>query len=250
MTVRGEAKLRQGDLSGGLADYREALHVSPSSACNWADRGDESFRRGDFDGATVEYSEAIRLDQGRSTSWCGRGAARLARGDCKSAMADCEEALRANPNLVPALRLRGAVRLRQCECDEAVADCRAAVKLDPRDALAWHILGEALTSKGDCSGVAEKDGPCLKALRLDPRLAVTRSLCKGRQCDKHVERAGELELLVFDSCLGPAWFDEGSAKLERSPYDHAAEDVRIALKMNPRLSLDFFRFERRRQGKI
>jgi tetratricopeptide (TPR) repeat protein len=61
LELRGEAKLRKGDLNGAIADFSQAIRVNPQYGLAYRNRGNAKRKKGDLDGAIADYNQAIKL---------------------------------------------------------------------------------------------------------------------------------------------------------------------------------------------
>ncbi|MGE3149924.1 MAG: tetratricopeptide repeat protein [Pseudorhodoplanes sp.] len=91
---RGNAYRAQRAFARAIADYDEALRLSPENAMAYADRGVAYANQGDHRRAIVDYSEAIRLNPRDQGFYRLRALAHYQLGDRARSDADNAEATR------------------------------------------------------------------------------------------------------------------------------------------------------------
>src|SRR6266576_2947591 len=70
---------------------------SPQTGSDYVNRGNTRFEAGDFDGAIADFTEAIELTPGDSNAYFNRAYAKASLGDHQGAIVDYTESLRLNP---------------------------------------------------------------------------------------------------------------------------------------------------------
>ncbi|MCX6772056.1 MAG: hypothetical protein NTX79_08480 [Candidatus Micrarchaeota archaeon] len=85
---RGFAKSRLKDYEGAIADYGEAIRLSPKDAGAFQNRGIDKLHLGDPKGAIEDCSMAISLDPFNADAYFNRGNVKQALGDKKGAKED------------------------------------------------------------------------------------------------------------------------------------------------------------------
>jgi tetratricopeptide (TPR) repeat protein len=166
--LRGDAYRLAGDLGRALSEYDEVVRLAPRSAAARNNRGLTHHQKGDHDRAIDDFTEAVRIDPRLAVAFLNRGAARQARDDVDGAIADYTEALRLEPSSAVAFNNRGLCHLDRQEIDRALADFESSLRLDPRSAAAWNNRGLAAGKKGDhARAVAD----FTRAIALDGKFA-------------------------------------------------------------------------------
>ncbi len=84
---RGAARVRTGDVSGGLADYTRALELDPADADIYYNRGNAFMLMGKPAEAIADYTRALELRPTNAAAYFNRGTAR-AVGDIAGARDD------------------------------------------------------------------------------------------------------------------------------------------------------------------
>jgi tetratricopeptide (TPR) repeat protein len=101
----------------------------------WAynNRGIAWRHKGDYSRAIADYDEAIRLTPEFWLAYANRGVAWNGKGDHNRAIADYDEAIKLNPKRAHAYRLRAVSKLYSGLLSEALADLDHASEIDPKD---------------------------------------------------------------------------------------------------------------------
>jgi tetratricopeptide (TPR) repeat protein len=93
LKMRGNALREQGDLSGALEQYSEAVTVRPDYAIAYNNRGWANFLLGNDEPALADYTLAISVDPSLAYAFNNRGLLYQFRGDLRLAASDFERAL-------------------------------------------------------------------------------------------------------------------------------------------------------------
>ena len=94
-------------------------------------RGRAAFARKDFDRAIADFGEAIKLSPKDAIAFAHRCEAYESKEDHAAAIADCTEAIRIDPNYGLAYNNRGVASHGLHDYDAALADHAEAIRLDP-----------------------------------------------------------------------------------------------------------------------
>lgn len=90
---RGLGYLDKKDLDLALADFSEAIKISPGYVRALDNRADVYREKKEFDLALKDYNEALRLDSSHISAYVNRGILHKLRGDTQSARADFQTVL-------------------------------------------------------------------------------------------------------------------------------------------------------------
>ena len=130
---RDQARARQNDMKGALADYDEAVRLSPDDATSahpMTLRGGARLALGDVAGARADLDAAIRIRPNSMEAWAGRALVRRKAGDLKGALSDTDEAVRQSESGSPSaqgfMRAQRA-RILRAQGDRAQGDLTAAL---------------------------------------------------------------------------------------------------------------------------
>src|SRR5260370_15309357 len=89
----GNAWRSKGDYARAIADYDEAIRLTPKEAYAYQNRGIAKQALGDLDGALADINEAIRLNPALPTPLINRTVIWRAKGDFDRAISDATEAI-------------------------------------------------------------------------------------------------------------------------------------------------------------
>jgi tetratricopeptide (TPR) repeat protein len=142
--------------SGKVAGYDLAV--------NYVNRGANYSIKGDLDAAMADYNEAIRLSPNFSNAFTHRGNLYADKGNLDLALSDYNEAIRLEPNAISFLD-RGNLYSGKGDFDSAIADYNEAVRLNPKYAKAFYNRGITKRSKGDVAG---GDADIAEAVAIQP----------------------------------------------------------------------------------
>lgn len=151
---RGRAKFADKNLTGSIADYSEAIRLSPLTADLYVQRGHVYIVSNQLDAAISDLTEAIRLNPSSAQAFSNRGVAYVKKRDFDRAIDDYTAAIALFP--FPELYAnRGFIYEVQGRSHEAIDDFQYALLHDPsligaRDALKRLGASEdAVTSKAN-----------------------------------------------------------------------------------------------------
>ena len=264
--VRGPLYVNRGDTDKGIADFTEAIRLTPKDAVAYRDRGMAHLNKGDFDKALADLSAAIRLDPSDASAYFFRGFAEEHKGDLKRAIADLTEAIRLNPAYAEAYRNRGWAYGEQGNFDKALVDLTATVRLAPNDPDAQNCLA-ACKKKRDHEEVIAHFDAVIRAnpknaeayqsramvyvgnsdfdkaiadyakaieLRPTPEAYTARAAIHANkgQCDKAIADYNNAIRLASKSA--PLYVCRGTVYFWKGDFAQALADARAAVKLDPK----------------
>jgi tetratricopeptide (TPR) repeat protein len=175
----------KGDFDRALADYAEAIRISPQYILAHETRGNAHFERGEFGKAIVDFNEVIRIAPDAASGYISRGTAYLENGDANRAIEDADRAVNKDPTNASAYNLRGAAYREKGDLDHAMSDFDEAIRLNPKFANPRSNRGRVWRAKGNTERALSDFS---EALRLNPKL--TRAYTHRGQT---YENAGDIE---------------------------------------------------------
>jgi len=127
-----------------MADYSEAIKLSPKDAMLWGNRGSLRAELRRFSEALADLSTAVALDPKYVAAWINRGTLHIALGQWNQAIADYSKAIDLNPKRVLPWSNRAFAHVKLGEWEKAVADLEKCLELEPENAarhiqLAWML---------------------------------------------------------------------------------------------------------------
>ena len=149
---RGNSFRKKGDYDQAIADFNEALKISPSFVLAFWNRGAVYLDKGDYERAIADYDEALKRnpnDPEFTRIYVERGLAYYRKGDFDRAIADYTEAIKRNARVGNAYRFRGHAYLGKPDFDRAIADYTKVIELAPKDAEAYNGRAWTYYLKGD-----------------------------------------------------------------------------------------------------
>jgi Flp pilus assembly protein TadD len=162
---KGDAFAAKMDWDHAIAEYREAIRMSPTDNTAHSRLGAALGHKGDWHGDIAEQREAIRIDSADSSAHRELGFALGHKGDCDGAIAEGREAVRLAPNDSYAHGLLGMASVLKGDLDGALSECPEASRLTPNDAEAHAELGYVLEQAGMRQEALKE---YLRATQLDP----------------------------------------------------------------------------------
>jgi len=155
LASRGQLQFATGDTEAALADITEAMEQAPDNPTYVYDRGNFRFALGDIQGAIEDYTRAIQKDADFIKAYVNRGSARADWGDDEGAIEDYTQAI----ELASDTETKAAAYLNRClsysnvgEQVQALDDCTRAINLRPSHELAYQNRGLVRRRLGDFQG--------------------------------------------------------------------------------------------------
>ena len=229
----GIAKAAGGQHAEALADFEDALRLSPQNAVYLYYRGAMKARLGREDEAQVDFEDALRLLPNLSWLLALQGTAKADLGHYAEAIAHFDGALHFDPHDGKTWNDRGVTKAHLGRYAEAIADYDTALKLIPHHFLPWGNRGIA---KARLGRYAEAISDFDAALKLDPKNAV---IWQERASAKHnlgryAEAISDFDAaLKFDPNNVDTWGGRGRTKFALGRYADAIADYDAALQLDP-----------------
>jgi serine/threonine protein kinase/regulator of sirC expression with transglutaminase-like and TPR domain len=165
---QGLSKSDQGDKSGAVEDFTQAIGIYSQNAEAFYQRANIRFSTGDFNGAIADSTQAIQINPYYGVAYTRRCAAYINKSEHQKAEEDCTQALGLNSNDTDAYLNRGAARLNLGKTQEAIEDLTQLIKLSPNDSKAYLNRGVAQDQLQNYQAAIEDFN---QALRLNPKYA-------------------------------------------------------------------------------
>jgi tetratricopeptide (TPR) repeat protein len=147
--IRGNLRLRWGDVSRAVQDYDAAIAADSRLADAYAQRGSAKQGYEEFGQAREDFDRAINIESENAVARAGRCWNRLLQdqgaGDARN---DAEVAVRAAPEMFSAQTCLGMAALKVEDYPVALAAYEAAVAIEPGNAEALYGRGVARIRNG------------------------------------------------------------------------------------------------------
>ena len=125
-----------------ITDTTRAIEGNPKNAELFSRRGLAHFAKRDMKSAVADYGEAVRLSPGDLSPLVNRAVALFELDENAAAIKDMDAAIKLAPKLAQLYFYRGKMQLDSGNADRAVADFRQVLKLDPANAEAKALLAD------------------------------------------------------------------------------------------------------------
>ena len=125
--------------------------AGPNLATAFMNRGLAYKKKSQWDRAIADYSEAIRLTPDNAQVFNNRGNAYFFNGQWDRALEDYDNAVRLQPDLAEAFGNRGNVYRKKGQIDRAIAEYGKAIDVSPGNAQVFADRGLAYEKKGEPS---------------------------------------------------------------------------------------------------
>ena len=188
----------------------------------------------DYDGAIAQFREAIRLTPGDANVHSNLGVALMHQGKVDEAIAAHRQAIRLSPDNSAVHTSIGLALKNQGKLSEAIASFREAVRLAPDSGPAHSNLGLILASEGK---LAEAIAECKEAIRLEPGLDSAHSNLGAILCDRIGDYEGAAaefrEAIRLKSDSATAHYNLGNALQKQEKFAEAIIAFREAVRLQP-----------------
>jgi protein O-mannosyl-transferase len=115
-------------------------------------RGNTKVGQGDFSGAVQDYNQAIALNRNYAEAYTNRAVAYFQAGDMKSALRDLNEAITLNPKRAKPYQDRGAVKATTGDFEGALKDFDIFLNIDSTNQRVYADRAMVRLSLGDTTG--------------------------------------------------------------------------------------------------
>ena len=232
--ARGVTKAQQGDKTGAIADYTQAIAINSSDAETYYKRANARYDTGAPEQAIEDYTQAIKVNPSHTKAIYNRGLARRDTGDKRGAVEDFTQVLRLNPSDGDAYYQRGLAYYDLSDYRTAIEDYTQAIRLNPNDATAYSNRGLARSASGDKTGAM---ADFTQAIQISPKEAGV-YYSRGRSRFNLADYQGAMEdyskAIELEPDQADAYTNRCSAYLNLATYDKAIEDCSRAIRLDPK----------------
>jgi tetratricopeptide (TPR) repeat protein len=146
---RANKRATGGDVEGAFADFKEAIHLSPTRATAYYNRGFLHNTLGNFEAAIEDFNRALELLPDYDEAFYQRGNSHLQLKDPSNAVQDFSRAIAQNPYSIKAYYKRAEAYAEMGDTAGTLADYAQAITRVPKDANAYFQRGRFLSKIGE-----------------------------------------------------------------------------------------------------
>lgn len=217
-----------------IADWDQAIKISPMEALLYNNRGGEKFNLGHFEEAIADYDRAIEVDPNFLFAYLNRGVAKLrSKNHSAEALHDLEHVAGEAPNFPNIYHVKGDAKLKLHRYSEAIEDYEQALKSNPQDirsnlnrAVAHKELGHWDEAIADYDRVI-KISPNHAVAHLNRGAAKAR---KGLLKEAIIDYNQAIKLNPKDAV---AYNNRGGVRYDLGEFEKAIADYDQAIKISP-----------------
>ena len=134
----GQAKQKQGDYKGAIADFTKLLEINPQYARAYNERGIAKNGLKDYLGAIADFTKAIEIKSRDAYIYFdNRAGVKIEIGDYRGVVFDTTKTIEINPSYTNAYERRGIAKQYLGDDRGACADYKKAVSLGDESAAQW-----------------------------------------------------------------------------------------------------------------
>jgi tetratricopeptide (TPR) repeat protein len=232
---RGSAYARSGRLEKAVADFTEAIRLSPKFAEAYSRRAAAYESLGQMEKALADCNQAVKLDPKYTDTYANRGKAYARLGQLADALSDFGKAIELNPKIAAAYSNRGTAYARLGQLANAIADYTKAIELNPKYAEAYFNRGTAELNLGQLSGALADFS---KAIELNPKYALAysnRGNAYGRLGQLANACSDYTKAIELNPKYADAYSNRGIVNAAMGKMTEAKADLQKAVELNPAL---------------
>lgn len=236
---RGDAKYNRQDYEAAIADYSEAIRLSPDNVQAYLGRGNAKYALEKYPEALKDYEETLRHDPDNAYAFNGRGNVKFARKDYEAAIEDYNQAIQANPQFTLAFFNRGNVKSALQEHRAAIEDYSQAIRLNPQYEPAYLQRGISKAALNNHAGAIEDYS---EAIRLNPENSDTfnnRGVAQYKLGDSRRAIQDFTEAIRLNPESPFAYCNRGEAKLKLKDAEGAIADCTETIRLDPQSSFAY-----------
>jgi tetratricopeptide (TPR) repeat protein len=195
----GHYRLRQGDFHAAIADYSDAIRLSPKESIAFMGRAASWYRLGKFEKALADLDTVTRLEPKNTEPYLARGMVRFAQGEFDQAIAEIDGALRLDSRCPNAHQIRGRFWHAKGDLTKAIADFDVALRLEPTDYDIHFLRGRVHGEEGNYAKAVEDFTRYIKQNPAEGRGYGMRSLAYFALGDAARGQADAVRAIVSDA---------------------------------------------------
>ena len=139
--ARATAYMTLDDTARGMADFDQAMKLSPDDERLFYLVGQIQRMQGEYDGAIARLDHALALKPAYADALLERGFTHVLRKEYDAGVSDLDHAQLLQPEYWRVYQNIGYARLEQGQCDTAVENFSHALALQPDNGEAFYLIG-------------------------------------------------------------------------------------------------------------
>jgi tetratricopeptide (TPR) repeat protein/tRNA A-37 threonylcarbamoyl transferase component Bud32 len=232
--AQGQQKALQGDKTGAIADYTQALAINSRDAEAFYKRANARYDLGAGEEAIEDYTQAIKLNPSHTKAIYNRGLVRRELGNKQGAVEDFTQAVRLNSTDANAYYQRALAYYDLSEYQAAIEDYTQAIRLNPNDAQAYSNRGLARSAAGDKIGAMADFTQAIQISPTDAGVYYGRGRSRFNVGDYQGAMTDYTKAIELAPDRADAYTNRCSAYLNLATYDKAIEDCTQAITIDPK----------------
>jgi tetratricopeptide (TPR) repeat protein len=243
LTLRGDTYAAQGKLAAAFVDLDRAVTLSPRTAEVYVHRAAAFTRQGTVDKALKDYEQALAIDSDNVDALISRSALQSVSGNAAAAISDLDLALKIRPNDSTALYNRGYAHFVARNYQAALLDYSAAIDVSPDLGMAYanRCLNAALIGREKATTLADCDH-AEKLLPASADLRETRGFVELKYADNTAALDHYDQALKLEDNRPLALYGRGIARVRTGDTAGGTADKQAARKLYPNVDREFAPF--------
>lgn len=238
----GGAKAKKQDYEGAIADYNQALQISPEDPDHYFRRGVAFRQKEDYQEALRDFNQVIHLSPKNTSAYLNRGLVRISLKDYQGAKADGDKAISLDPTLSDGYFIRGDAKYHLKDYEGANADYDQVIHLSTATkdvAKVYAFRSEIRNQRGDYEG-AKADGD--QVIGLNPKYAggyLIRGLAKYKLKDYQGAIADFDKGISLNPKNRTFYALRGKIRNQQGDYEGAKADGDKIVRLAPKFSTGY-----------
>lgn len=243
LTMRAVAQIKKGELAGAATDLTAAIEADPTFEPVWETRGDMLRNNNQCDLALADYDQAIRLSPDRAPLHFNRALCRLDQDQIDGGIIDLDNAVQLDAEnkdglAVAALGVKAVVDNDRKNFEGALKSFDSAIALDPGNPLlyldrgkVWNAKGDAEKAKADYGEVIRLDANNASGYAASARTLKARIEASGGNLDAALAEYDEA--IKLDSKKTNLYLDRAKLWNQKGNDERALADYNQAIETAP-----------------
>ncbi len=225
---RGIVRNEEGDFSGALNDFNNAISLMPGYQEAYNNRGIVYYNLKKNTEAIADFSMAIRFDSLYSDAFYNRGTVRYSSNELQGALSDLNNSIRLNPGKLEAYLNRANVKIAMNDNLGALRDCENILNRNRNYWKTYPIMASANYNLGKYSESIEEYS---KAIAYEPG-NINYYHNRGAAfyySGKYTEAINDMNTVLQNKAISISYYIRGMANIKIGKATEGCEDLYKAL---------------------